>query len=471
MAYRYGDRTQMNLFPQSIEDYVPQDDPVRAYDAFVESLELTELGIIDDENQVGNPEYEPKSMIKLLVYGYSYGIRSSRKLERAAHHNISFIWLVGGLKPDHKTIARFRADNKRALKNILKQNARMCIKLGLIEGNTLFVDGTKIRANASPENTWTQDKCERYLKNIDEHIESILQECANTDEKEQNNESLVKLNSELKDKEVLKTKIREIMKELKEQQRKSINTTDNECTNVKGRQGIHLGFNGQIVVDEKHGLIVSSDVVKDANDRAQFASQIERANETLGHICQNACADTGYDDTDELKKIADKGISVIVPPQQQPEHPFSKEHFKYDSVNNCYICPKEQKLAYSHFDKSKNMNIYTITSKSLCRACEHFGFCTISTNGRHIKRLINEDAREKLKTNFKKEESQAIFRLRKQKVELPFGHIKRNLGVSTFLLRGLDGVKAEMSLLSSCFNMSRLISIVGVPTLVAKLMT
>jgi transposase len=149
----------MNLFPQSIEDYVPKDDPVRAYDAFVESLELAELGITIDENQVGNPEYVPGAMIKLLVYGYSYGMRSSRKLERATYHNIAFIWLMGGLKPDHKTIARFRTDNKRALKNILKQCARLCIKLGLIEGNTLFVDGSKIRANASIDNTWTQEKC------------------------------------------------------------------------------------------------------------------------------------------------------------------------------------------------------------------------------------------------------------------------------------------------------------------------
>jgi transposase len=112
MAYRYGDRLQMNLFPQSIEDYVDKDDPVRACDAFVESLSLAALGIVVDENQVGNPEYEPKAMIKLLLYGYSYGIRSSRKLERALCHNVSFIWLMGGLKPDHKTIARFRNDNK-----------------------------------------------------------------------------------------------------------------------------------------------------------------------------------------------------------------------------------------------------------------------------------------------------------------------------------------------------------------------
>jgi len=134
MAYRYGDRNQMQFFPPCIEEYVAKDDPVRAYDAFVESLNFNELGIVAFEDKVGNPGYDPKAMIKLLIYGYSYGIRSSRKLERATCHNISFLWLMGGLKPDHKTIARFRHDNKSALKNILKQCAKLCIKLGLIEG-------------------------------------------------------------------------------------------------------------------------------------------------------------------------------------------------------------------------------------------------------------------------------------------------------------------------------------------------
>jgi len=125
----------MELFPQSIEEYVAEDDPVRAYDAFVESLDFNELGIKLDENRVGNSEYDPKSMLKLLLYGYSYGFRSSRKLERALYHNISFIWLTCGLKPDHKTIANFRRSNKGLLRNAFKQCVRFCLKLDLIEGN------------------------------------------------------------------------------------------------------------------------------------------------------------------------------------------------------------------------------------------------------------------------------------------------------------------------------------------------
>ena len=146
MAYRYGERTQSVLFPQSIDDYVSADDPVRAYDAFVEQLDLEALGITINERNTGCPAYAPKAMLKLLLYGYSYGERSSRKLERAVHHNISFIWLMGKLKPDHKTIARFRRNHRQAIGNLLKQCARMCVELDLITGNTLFVDGSKFTA-------------------------------------------------------------------------------------------------------------------------------------------------------------------------------------------------------------------------------------------------------------------------------------------------------------------------------------
>jgi transposase len=240
MAYRYGDRQQIQLFPSSIEDYVKQDDPVRAYDAFVEALDFGELGVVPRPNKVGNSEYNPRSMLKLLVFGYSYGIRSSRKLERATYHNISFIWLMGGLKPDHKTIANFRKDNKAALKNVLKQCARLCIKLNLIEGNTLFVDGSKIRANASIKNTWTVEKCKRYLKHIDKHIESILSECDAVDEQEQAQPSLVKLPEELKDKETLKSEVKKIMQELKRENKKSTNTVDPDCTRINSVHGSHV---------------------------------------------------------------------------------------------------------------------------------------------------------------------------------------------------------------------------------------
>src|SRR3989338_9017861 len=174
MAYIKGNRNQITLLPQAVEDYIDKDDPVRAYDAFVEVLDSGSLGLVIDENQPGANPYWPKAMLKLLIYGYVYGIRSSRKLERACHHNLAFIWLNEDIKPDYSTIARFRIANKDVLKSILRQCAHMCLRLGLIEGNTLFIDGTKIKANASLKNTWSKERLQKYELKITENIERIL---------------------------------------------------------------------------------------------------------------------------------------------------------------------------------------------------------------------------------------------------------------------------------------------------------
>ena len=281
MAYRYGDRQQKILFPQSIDEYIPDDAPVRAYDAFVDALDLEQLGLAIEPRKVGCPQYAPKVMLKLLVYGYSYGVRSSRKLERETHYNLSFIWLTGGLKPDHKTIAEFRRKNKASLRKVLKQCARLCIDLGLIEGNTLFVDGSKVRANAGINSSWTKQKCLKHLEKIDGRIAEILCECESVDHAERNKASMVQMKKELSDNETLKAKVVEILNKLNTEGKKSINSTDQDCAKIHGRQGSHAGYNIQSVVDEKHGLIVSSDVVNENNDLHQFADQIEQANETL----------------------------------------------------------------------------------------------------------------------------------------------------------------------------------------------
>jgi len=473
MAYRYGDRKQRILFPQSVDEYIPADAPVRAYDVFVDSLNFDELDIQLEPHKVGCPQYDPKSMLKLLLYGYSYGIRSSRKLERESHYNLSFIWLTSGLKPDHKTIAEFRRKNKTALKKVLRQCARLCIKLNLIEGNTLFVDGTKIRANASIKNSWTQQRCKRHLEKIDKRIKEILSECESVDEKEKGRPSLVKMKEELKDQDALKSKVKKILNELKSEEKKSTNTTDKDCRKMHGRQGSHAGYNVQSVVDEKHGLIVSSDVVNENNDLHQFAKQVEQANETLDKQCDTACGDAGYADVNELEKIDSQGVKVIVPSAKQAEkvewfNPFDKAHFKYDKANDCYICPEGKVLGYSHTETQKHKKTYR-AGISVCRKCKSFKDCTTNRKGRTITRLLHEELKEKLEAQYEQPQCQEVYKLRKQKVELPFGHIKHNLKVSGFLLRGFEGVRAEASILSSCFNIARMISIVGVTGLVTNL--
>jgi len=472
MAYRYGDRRQTLLFPQSIDEYVPFDAPVGAYDVFVDALDLEALGIGIDPGKVGCPQYDPTVMLKLLLYGYSYGVRSSRKLERETHYNLSFIWLTGGLKPDFKTIAEFRRNNKAALANVLKQCARLCLKLGLIEGNTLFTDGSKMRANAGISNTWDEDRCAKRLEKIDARITEVLNDCEQTDRDEADEVSLVKLKKELADNEKLRVKVADILDMLKAQDKKSINATDPDCTKINGRQGSHAGYNAQQVVDETHGLIVSSDVVNENIDLYQFSAQIEQATQTLEKKPQAACADSGYSDPDELEKVDQQGIQVVVPSMKQaadkaPE-PFDKSHFEYHKEMDRYTCPSGNTLTYRNTETDQGRKVYR-PDAGVCPACAHFGQCTKSRSGRKVTRMLNEELRQKFERQYEQPDSQAIYRLRKQKVELPFGHIKHNLKTGGFLLRGLPGVRAEMAIVSTCFNLARMITLMGVSGLMTKL--
>ena len=375
------------------------------------------------------------------------------------------------LKPDHKTIAEFRRNNKKALQNVLQQCARMCLNLELIEGNTLFVDGSKIRANASLKNKWTKERCEEALKKADENIAKILKECDDTDLQENDQPSLIKMQKELSDTKTLQSKVRSILDELKRENKEQFNTTDPDCAVMHSTKGTHAAYNAQIVVDEKHGLIVSADTTSDNNDYRQFAEQIDLANETLQHKCSTACADAGYANNPELEKIAKQDIAVIVPSKSQASKkikPFAKKNFIYDKAKDCYTCPEGNILTYRYTD-NKGSRIYNVV-KNACKYCHYFGTCTKKMrDGRVIARVHDEELKEKFEALYRQPECQRIYKLRQEKAELPFGHIKRNLKFDSFLLRGTDGAKAEISLASACFNIARMITIFGVEGLIQKL--
>lgn len=473
MAYRCGNRYQMELMPPSIEEYVAKDNPVRAYDAFVESLDLRELGVEINPDKVGNSEYEPRSMFKLLVYGYSYGVKSSRKLERECHHNMSFIWLMGGLRPDHKTIAEFRRRNRHALRKILRQCARMCIKLELIVGNVLFVDGTKIRANAGRNSSHDRTYYENLLKKLDGRIKQLLDDCEAADRSEEGAPSYVAMDKELAKSQNLQERIKEALSFFASEEKRYVNQTDPDCAIMHSVQGSHAAYNIQSVVDDQHGLILQAEAVNDTSDVQQFSRQIEQANDVLGTSCKVACADAGYANTDDLEKIDGKDIKVVVPSQRQALHeeegPFSKSHFTYDAHQDCYFCPEGHRLCYLSTDKKNGKRHYRIEEKGGCFCCPHYGQCTQSPRGRKIIRLRNEEVKLKLEAQYEEASSQEIYARRKTRVEHPFGHIKRNLKTDAFLLRGREGVQAETSLLATCFNVARMITILGVGKLIDKL--
>lgn len=474
MAYRYGDdRKQMILFPESIDQYVSEDHPVRAFDAFVNVLDLCQLGIDYDEHKVGNSQYDPRLMLKLLLYGYSYGIKSSRKLEREVHNNLSFLWLMKNLKPDHKTIAEFRRKNKVALKNALKLCARLCIKLNLIQGNILFVDSTKLWANAGKAHQHDKKWYQKQLKKVDQRIGRLLAECERVDQSEAHSGSLVKMPKELKGQQHLKATIESALAEFsnltertKNGKVRKVNRVDPQSAQMKSPRGTHPSYAVQSVVDDHNGLIVHVDAVNQANDSSQFADQIKGAEDSLQRNCKIACADAGYSNIEEIEKIESEKRSVIVPSQRQAcdkqPAPFDKSQFVYDQDQDCYYCPQGQRLIFRRFqDKAHKKRDYCIESPGICRACCHYGICTKSNSGRTIVRHVLEELKQKIEHRYEQPDMRQIYARRKARVEHPFGYIKKAIKFRQLSLKGRSGAQAEVSILAMCFNLRRMITIFG----------
>lgn len=471
MAYRSGEsRGQMMVLPPTLDQCVSKDNAVRAYDAFVDALDFNKLGIVLDDRKVGNSQYDPKSMLKLLLYGYSYGVKSSRKLEREVHNNLSFIWLMKRMKPDHKTIAEFRRKNKAALKKALAICARLCLKLDLIDGNILFVDGTKLRANAGTKNLHKQKWYEDQLKEIEKRIQRILEECEQVDKEESRRGSFVTMRKELAQTQKLKDSINNALREFDKEgeqtkKERKINCVDQDSVLVKGRQGTHCGYNMQSVVDDKNGLIVHTDVVSEPNDLNQLAAQIENAEADLGRKCEVGCADAGYWDTSEIAKVESPDRKIVVPSKTQASgkeaDPFDKSNFSYEPNSDCYVCPEGKKLTFLRFKEKERQREYRVEKQAYCRSCPHYGVCTNAKRGRTITRHELEEVAQNVSARFKDPQFRQIYDRRKARVEHPFGFIKKILGFGQFQLRGRDGAAAEASIVATCFNVRRMITLLG----------
>lgn len=477
MAFKFGDREQQTFFPPVIDDYVSSQDPVRVYNAFVDALDFHQLGI-SLIPKAGAQAYEPVRMLKLIIYSYSYGLRSARLIERACYHNLSYIWLMGNLKPDYRTIARFRSEHKDAIKKVLKQCVRMCVNMGLVDGNTLFIDGSKFRAAASLHNTLSPEQIEKELKKAEDSIERLINECERKDQEENGRPSLLETQEKITSQERLAERMKQYLSKINSEKLSSINTVDPDCIIAKSRQGTHAVHNVQCVTDKKHGLIVHASAVGEPNDNNQLRPQIKQAEENIGRRPETVCSDAGYFNPRETEKI-NPAITLIMPsPRQAREDKtavktvpglFDKVNFQYDKEHNEYICPDEKRLTDKGVDSERpHRNIYQAKTSD-CIRCSYWGACTTAKHGRKVIRSEYEDIIKKQEATYKSEHGQEIYKLRKQRAEHPFGHFKRNLHAGQFLLRGREKVNAEISVLSTCFNITRMITIIGITKLIANL--
>jgi transposase len=478
MAFKFGNnRDQATFLPPVMDDYVGPNDPVRVYDAFIDALDFGELGI-SLIPKAGAERYEPRKMLKLIVYGTSYGDRSSRKLERACRHNLSYLWLMNGLQPDYRTIIRFRSDHKEAITKVLKQCVRMCVQMDLIEGNTLFLDGSKFRANASIAHTLNREDIEQELTEVERHIDELMAEAERLDQAEDGLPSLVETQKKIEDRQQLADRMKDCLALLESEKRPSVNWVDPDSVKAKSRQGTHAMHNVQCVTDDQHGLIVQAEAVGEPNDNGQLLPQLKQAIENIGRSPEAVGTDSGYFNPAETKGI-EENITVVMPSPQQtneeknpdmiPPGPFDKSHFQYDKERDVYICPEGKILNHQGVDSQRpHRHIYRADAQE-CNRCPHHGLCTSGHSGRKVIRSEYEDIIRKQEAVYASQRGQAIYQRRKQKAELPFGHWKRNLCAGQFLLRGRQKVNAEVSVLATCFNLARMITIVGAARLIAAL--
>lgn len=466
MGYIEGKReiNQYSLLPNCFDNLISEDNPVRLIDNFVESLDMEKLNFKNSTpKKVGRPSYSPKIMLKLYLYGYFNGIRSSRKLERECNRNIELFWLLSELKPDFKTIADFRKDNIKCMESVFTSFSELCEKLNLIGKEIVAIDGSKFRACNARKKNYTKAKIEKQIEYYKENVKKYIEILDTMDEKEEDTRKINASKEEIAQKiEESKKRIDELEKLQKEVEEKGeISITDSDARHMKmNNNGTDICHNTQIAVDNKNHIVVAVDVTSSPADQNQLYNMSKKAKEVLKVEELTVLADKGYWNGEELKKCKEEHITTIVSaPKQSGKKGFKKSDFKYDKEKDTYICPQGEILY-----RTKSKELTYINSKA-CKNCPQRDKCTKSKRGRKILRNKNEEILEE--NIIRQKEEMAQYKERQRIVEHVFGTVKRALGYTHFLLKKNEKVRGESFMHFLIYNMKRVIKIMNIKEIIA----
>lgn len=471
------------LLAERVEDYVAADNPVRAVDAFVEGLDLPSLGLsVRGPGALGSPEYDPRAMLKLYVYGYLNRLRSSRELEKAAKRNLEVIWLLRQLTPDHWTINAFRKTHRACFKAVFRQFHLVCAGLGLFGAELVAIDGTFLKAVNRPQDNFTQAKVQKLLAQIDERSEGYLQELETLD-KEAAAQSLAevaasgdraqqaeRLQQKLAAMEAERTRCRELLAAMEKSPTGQISLNDPDARSLdKGRQRT-VGYNAQIAVDAAYHLIVAEEVTQHPNDLQLLAPMAGAAKEALGVEQIKAVADRGYYSHEQMRQCAEQGIETYVPMEKTKEAgtgAYPLERFGYDAGKDHFVCPQGRVLP-RHEDSRKGSSWYRVyyAGKAACRDCPVRAQCT---KGQYRKLTVPVDEPLIAAVKARLKEHPEIFPKRRNLVEHPFGTMKFWQGYHHFLTKGLECVRTEFALSCLAYNFRRVLNVLGVAPLLNSL--
>jgi transposase len=467
------DRRQTTLLPDCVDDYVSEENPVRAIDAFVDALELAVLGFEGAVPEAtGRPAYHPGTLLKIYLYGYLNRVQSSRRLEREAHRNLELMWLTGRLAPDFKTIADFRKDNGPAIRATCRRFVLLCRELDLFSEAVVAVDGSKFKAVNNRDKNFTPHKLQKRIEQVEASIARYLAAMEAADRHE---DEVLKAKS---------TRLKEKIASLREQARRfrdmepavraapdqQISLTDPDARSMatSGRGTGIVGYNVQAAVDTKHHLIVAHEVTNIGNDRAQLSAMAGQAREAMGQEALTVIADRGYFDGEEIVTCEGAGMTPLVPKPMtsgaKADGRFGKQDFVYLPEQDAYRCPagETMKWWFNRVDENGKLLRHYWTTK--CPDCPIKAQCT-PAKMRRITRWEHEGVLDAMQRRL--DERPGAMRVRRQTAEHPFGTLKAWMGATHFLTRTLKRVGTEMSLHVLAYNLKRVIAIKGVGALVA----
>jgi len=462
------DRYQVTLLPESLDEFISEDNAVRVVDAFVEELDLETMGFEGTKAAAtGRPSYHPSVLLKIYIYGYLNRVQSSRRLERECQRNVELMWLIGRLAPDFKTIADFRRDNGAGIRNVCRRFVELCRELKLLSQAVVAIDGSKFKAVNTRDRNFTPAKVKKRQEQIEQSIQRYLAALDTADRTASPAEFAAKakhLHAKLKTMREQMRRMQQIEKQLKNVPDGQLSLTDPDARSMatSGKGSGIVGYNVQTAVDAKHHLIVAHEVTNEGHDRRQLAPMAAAARAAMGKEKLLAVADRGYYSGPQIKTCHDAGIEAILPKpttsNAKAEGRFDKSDFIYIARDDEYQCPAGQRAKYRFTREENGLQIRRYWS-SACPQCPMKAQCTPS-DYRRISRWEHEPVLEAVQRRL--DQHPDAMMLRRRTVEHVFGTLKHWMGSTHFLTRGFTGVRTEMSLHVLAYNLKRVISILGI---------
>ena len=475
MPLRPYDQEQEFLLPPSLNEWVRHDHPARVFSETVDRLETTKFREPKDE---GRPAYHPKMMLKVLLWGYATGVRSSRKIEERLQQDVVFMWLAGLEKPDFRTLCLFRSANKEAVERVFADVITIAQSMGMANIGLVAIDGSKVQANSGIDSFKTVEDWRKTLKKAKGEARRIIAEAERIDKEENDRYGEEASGNELPT-EIEKTrdrikKIEELLaqaKELGKEEKARMSLTDQEASFMHRRTISIPAYNAQLAVTEDQ-IIIHADVTTEPVDVNQTKQAVEAIKAHIGETPVILVADTGYSGGENLKYLEDNDIDAYIPAEGErnigkTKHPrahlYWKEAFIYFEQEDCYSCPQGEMLsavAKTRFKGKYSSRMATVyrTERGVCAACPRSGQCTPNKKlGRAITRDGYEGYRERMKEKITSAEGRTIYGKRKCMVEPVIGQIKTRSGFCQFLLRGLKKVRIEWKIAATAHNLLKII--------------